>query len=185
LKPVMRAWSSQALGHASPLHHSSGNAVSRLRSRFDDHVAVVRARQSCVVMKRPTVYLLASRPRGALYVGVTPNLARRARQHCEGSTPGFTRRFGVKRLVWYELHPTMRGAIAREKALKKWQRRWKLELIERTNPDWRDLWAEITGGTLASAEPAVRPHGNQAPDDRIRFRRGPRRHWSELPHSTE
>ncbi|AJA09292.1 putative endonuclease [Sphingopyxis fribergensis] len=87
----------------------------------------------------PTVYLLASRRNGTLYLGVTSNLTQRIHQHREGLIPGFTREYGVKLLVWFEQHATMDTAIQREKRIKKWNRAWKLELIESANPDWRDL----------------------------------------------
>ncbi|MCL7743482.1 GIY-YIG nuclease family protein [Guyparkeria hydrothermalis] len=90
-------------------------------------------------MKQPCVYLLASRRNGTLYVGVTSNLPQRVWQHQNDLVEGFTSRYGVHTLVWYETHPTMEGAIAREKAIKKWRRVWKIELIEAFNPDWRDL----------------------------------------------
>lgn len=95
----------------------------------------------------PAVYLLASQRNGTLYIGVTSNLIQRIWQHREGLAEGFTKKYGVKTLVWYEQHATMESAIAREKALKKWNRAWKLKLIEETNPQWRDLWAEINGET--------------------------------------
>ncbi|MBL0010128.1 MAG: GIY-YIG nuclease family protein [Nitrosomonas sp.] len=95
----------------------------------------------------PAVYLLASQRNGTLYIGVTSNLIQRIWQHREGLAEGFTKKYGVKTLVWYEQHATMESAIAREKALKKWNRAWKLKLIEETNPQWRDLWPEINGET--------------------------------------
>lgn len=88
---------------------------------------------------QPTVYLLASRKNGAIYTGVTSNLIQRIHQHRDGSIPGFTREYGVKRLVWFEQHSTMEHAIVREKRIKKWLRRWKMELIETDNLGWRDL----------------------------------------------
>ena len=87
----------------------------------------------------PTVYLLASRRNGTLYLGVTSHLVQRIHQHREGCIPGFTREYGVKMLVWFEQHATMEAAIQREKRIKKWNRAWKLELIESANPDWREL----------------------------------------------
>ena len=93
--------------------------------------------------KVPCVYVLASRRNGTLYVGVTSDLPRRIWEHKTDSVGGFTRRYGVHTLVWYEVHETMSSAIAREKTIKRWNRRWKLELIERLNPDWRDLYDEI------------------------------------------
>ncbi len=95
----------------------------------------------------PAVYLLTSQRNETLYIGVTSNLIQRIWQHREGLAEGFTKKYGVKTLVWYEQHATMESAIAREKALKKWNRAWKLKLIEETNPQWRDLWPEINGET--------------------------------------
>jgi putative endonuclease len=96
-------------------------------------------------MKQPAVYILASRRNGTLYVGVTSDLAKRVFEHRSDAVDGFTRRYGVHLLVWYELHEDMRSAIAREKAIKEWKRRWKLELIERFNRDWHDLYPDIIG----------------------------------------
>ena len=86
------------------------------------------------------VYLLASRRHGSLYLGVTGDLVRRIHQHQARSMPGFTARYGIDRLVWFEAHDDPTSAIAREKALKKWRRDWKIRLIEEQNPDWRDLY---------------------------------------------
>ncbi|BAV97843.1 GIY-YIG nuclease family protein [Lysobacter enzymogenes] len=94
-------------------------------------------------MKSPAIYLLASAKNGTLYIGVTSNLIQRVWQHRQHLTDGFSDRYDVTRLVWYELHDTMESAIVREKQLKKWNREWKIRLIERTNPDWRDLWQDI------------------------------------------
>lgn len=91
----------------------------------------------------PTVYLLASRRNGTLYLGVTSHLTQRIHQHREGLIPGFTREYGVKMLVWFEQHATMEAAILREKRIKKWNRAWKLELIEKSNPNWRDLAEDL------------------------------------------
>ena len=87
----------------------------------------------------PCVYLLASGFHGTLYTGVTSELVGRTYQHREEMTAGFTKRYQVKRLVWFEVHETMESAILREKQLKRWRRTWKLELIEAQNPTWRDL----------------------------------------------
>jgi putative endonuclease len=89
------------------------------------------------------VYLLASRPNGTLYLGVTSNLPKRVWEHREGLVEGFTREHGVKDLVWYEIHENAIAAITREKQMKKWNRLWKLSLVNRTNPEWRDLYPEI------------------------------------------
>jgi putative endonuclease len=93
----------------------------------------------CRNMKQPAVYILASGKNGTLYVGVTSNLASRVEAHRSGAVGGFTRKYHVERLVYFELHEEMIGAIQREKRLKKWNRAWKIALIERSNPDWRDL----------------------------------------------
>ncbi len=94
-------------------------------------------------MKSPCVYILASRRHGTLYVGVTSNLVQRVWQHKSGVIEGFTKRYNVHHLVWFELHETMESAITREKAIKEWKRNWKLELIEKTNSSWRDLYEDI------------------------------------------
>jgi putative endonuclease len=93
-------------------------------------------------MDRPCVYILASKRNGTLYIGVTSNLARRAYEHKTDAEEGFTKRYQVRKLVYAEFHDTMNEAITREKQIKKWRRQWKLELIERANPEWRDLYDE-------------------------------------------
>ena len=95
-------------------------------------------------MKLPCVYILASRPNGTLYIGVTSNLVQRVWQHRNHLADGFTRQYRVHRLVWYEPHPSMEAAITRERRLKKWHRAWKINLIQHANPSWRDLYPEIT-----------------------------------------
>jgi putative endonuclease len=97
-------------------------------------------------MKQPAVYILASEYNGTLYVGVTSNLPQRIWQHREGQVDGFTCVYDVKILVWYELCDSMVSAIEREKVIKKWNRAWKIRMIQKTNPDWRDLWDEIKLG---------------------------------------
>jgi len=92
---------------------------------------------------QPTVYLLASHKNGTLYVGVTSNLLQRLYQHREDLLDGFTNAYGVHRLVWFEQHGTMEYAIVREKQVKKWNRAWKIRLIEAANAEWRDLAADI------------------------------------------
>jgi putative endonuclease len=93
--------------------------------------------------RRPCVYILASRRKGTLYVGVTSNLARRVSQHRSGVVEGFARDYGVRTLVFVEFHETMEDAIMREKRIKRWRRAWKLALIEQHNPQWRDLYDEL------------------------------------------
>jgi putative endonuclease len=92
---------------------------------------------------RPCVYILASGRNGTLYVGVTSDIARRAWEHRSDAVDGFTKRYGVHRLVYVEFHPTMPEAILREKQIKKWRRVWKLQLIERDNPRWRNLYDDL------------------------------------------
>ena len=92
---------------------------------------------------QPCVYILASERNGTLYIGVTSDLVKRVWEHKNDFVDGFTKRYGVHVLVWYEVHETMASAIAREKALKNWKRTWKLGLIETANPDWLDLYGEL------------------------------------------
>ena len=89
------------------------------------------------------VYILASRKHGTLYVGATEEIERRIWEHRSGATKGFTSRYGVHRLVWMADFPTMTEATAHEWRLKRWRRSWKIQLIERTNPDWDDLFESI------------------------------------------
>jgi putative endonuclease len=89
------------------------------------------------------VYILASGRYGTLYVGVTSDLIKRAWQHREALAEGFTKKYDVKQLVWYELHNDVHAAITREKQIKKWNRAWKIELIQEQNPLWRDLYEDI------------------------------------------
>jgi putative endonuclease len=92
---------------------------------------------------QPCVYLLASQRYGTLYCGVTSDLVRRIWEHREDAVPGFTRKHGVHRLVWFELHGSMLEAIAREKRIKAWRRAWKINLIEQGNPNWLDLFPNL------------------------------------------
>ena len=94
-------------------------------------------------MKGGSVYILASKRNGTLYIGVTSDLPGRIYEHREGLTAGFTRRYAVKHLVWYENHQRIEDAIQREKSLKRWVRKWKRALIEKTNPQWNDLYPEM------------------------------------------
>ena len=90
--------------------------------------------------KLPCVYLLASKPFGTLYIGVTSDLRKRIWEHKNDLVAGFTKKYRVHRLVWFEIHEDMYSAIEREKNLKNWQRDWKIKLIERHNPNWHDLY---------------------------------------------
>ncbi len=93
--------------------------------------------------RQPAVYILASKRNGTLYIGVTSNLARRVWEHRNDIIDGFTKRYGVHDLVWYEPHDSMESAIQREKQLKVWKRKWKLNLIESVNPRWEDLYHKL------------------------------------------
>ena len=95
-------------------------------------------------MARSCVYILASERNGTLYVGVTNDVIRRVWEHKSDAIDGFTKKYSTHRLVYVEFHDTMLDAIAREKQIKKWRRAWKLELIERDNPEWRDLYDDIS-----------------------------------------
>jgi putative endonuclease len=95
------------------------------------------------VNKHPAVYILTNKRNGTLYTDVTSDLVKRVWEHKNDIVAGFTKRYNVHQLVWYELHESMESAILREKRLKDWKRSWKLKLIERTNPDWQDLYDSI------------------------------------------
>jgi putative endonuclease len=94
-------------------------------------------------MKQPCVYILASGWDGTLYVGVTSDLIKRVWEHKNDLIEGFTKQYRVHNLVWFEQHETMESAILREKAIKEWNRAWKIELIEESNPKWQDLYPEL------------------------------------------
>ena len=98
--------------------------------------------------KQPCVYILVSRAYGTLYVGVTSNLATRMTQHVQELFDGYTKKYRIKILVYYEMHDTMEKAIRREKRLKKWNREWKYRLIEQMNPEWKNLFNRDTGEIL-------------------------------------
>ncbi len=95
------------------------------------------------VKKQPCVYILASKKNGTLYIGVTSNLIKRIWEHKNNLAEGFTHKYHIHRLVWYEVHQDMMAAITREKQLKKWRRAWKITLIEKNNPKWLDLYADL------------------------------------------
>jgi len=104
------------------------------------------------------VYIMVSKRNGTLYVGMTDDLVKRVLQHRTNALPGFTRRYGVKMLVWHEEHDSREYAFARERQIKKWNRDWKIKLIEKENLEWRDLWEEI-----ASPIPSAHPRGSGDP----------------------
>jgi putative endonuclease len=95
------------------------------------------------MVKQPTVYILASTKNGTLYTGVTSDLIKRIWEHKNDLIEGFTKRYGIHDLVWFEIRENMNSAIEREKNIKEWKRTWKLNLIEKNNPDWRDLYDDI------------------------------------------
>ncbi|MGA0600385.1 GIY-YIG nuclease family protein [Caulobacter sp. KR2-114] len=113
--------------------------------------------------QRPLIacYIMSNRPHGTLYIGVTANLEARVQQHRSGELDGFTKRYGLQRLVWYERHDLIIDAIKREKALKRYLRDWKLNLIETINPEWVDLYPTLMGapetGPLAHLTAHLRP----------------------------
>ena len=108
-------------------------------------------------VKQPCVYILASKPNGVLYTGVTSSLHDRVAIHKQDLIDGFTKKYGVHRLVYYEMHDMMEAAILRETRIKKWRRAWKVRLIQQMNPQWIDLFDETTGAFL-----------NGPGDDRVR-----------------
>jgi putative endonuclease len=108
-------------------------------------------------MRRPCVYILASKRNGTLYVGVTNDVVRRVWEHKSDAVHGFTKRYHVHLLVYAEFHETMPDAIVREKQIKKWRREWKLELIEGANPEWSDLYEDMIGGRPPPAPSLSRP----------------------------
>ena len=96
---------------------------------------------------QPCVYILSSGPNGTLYIGVTSDLPKRIWEHKNDIVEGFTQKYEVHNLVWFEAHETMENAIEREKNIKKWNRKWKLRLIEQSNPSWRDVYEEVASLT--------------------------------------
>jgi putative endonuclease len=113
------------------------------RSLSDRHAGLDPASRKKPMNRQPAVYMLASKRNGTLYIGVTSDLIKRIWEHKSNVVKGFTDRYNVHQLVWYELHETMEAAIRKEKMLKNWKRSWKLELIESSNPDWQDLYESI------------------------------------------
>src|ERR1700742_1533333 len=112
---------------------------------------------------RIAVYMMASRRHGTIYTGVTSELIKRAVEHREGLLDGFTKKYGVHRLVWYEPHDLMTEAIRREKTIKKYPREWKINLIERENPYWDDLYPRLVGMHRQSLPPSVILGGRDEP----------------------
>ncbi len=96
------------------------------------------------MMKQFYVYILCNKRNGTLYTGVTSDLLKRVYEHKSNFADGFTKKYGIHHLVWYEVHETAESAITREKQIKKWNRKWKLNLIETGNPNWKDLYEELS-----------------------------------------
>lgn len=107
------------------------------------HAGIYSTGTEARMERQPCVYVLASKRNGTLYVGVTSNLIKRVWEHKQHFVAGFTQKYRVDRLVWYELHETMESAISREKAIKSWKRSWKIRSIEAVNPEWRDLYHDM------------------------------------------
>ena len=113
---------------------------------IESHLQVIPAKagiQELALSKQPTVYIMASKKNGTLYLGVTSDLAKRAWQHKNDLLEGFTKKYKVHMLVYYELHDTMEQAIHREKCIKRWKRAWKVRLIEEQNPQWSELFESV------------------------------------------
>ena len=108
------------------------------------------------MIRQPCVYMLASRRNGTLYIGVTSDFVGRMSKHKQDLVEGFSKKYRVHLLVYYEMHPTMEAAIRREKQLKEWRRLWKIRLIESMNPEWIDLFDEATGEVLDGPADAAR-----------------------------
>jgi len=123
---------------APQCHSRAGGNPAPLRERYISTYKMGRS-----IVDGYYVYIMASKRNGTLYIGVTNNLARRVDEHRLGMVSGFTKRYGVHRLVYYEQHRDVKEAIAREKQMKKWRRAWKMNLIEDVNPDWRDLCDDL------------------------------------------
>jgi putative endonuclease len=112
-------------------------------SAFSSFPRKRESRQVLMIERQPAVYILASKRNGTLYIGVTSNLRKRIWEHKNDVVEGFTKTYRIHTLVYFEMYDNMTAAIMREKQLKKWNRAWKLQLIERHNPEWTDLWPEI------------------------------------------
>lgn len=108
-----------------------------------------RESSKIIMSKQPCVYILANRRNGTIYVGVTSDLIKRVWEHKNDIVQSFTEKYKVHMLVWFEPHGTMERAIQREKQIKKWNRKWKLDLIDEVNPLWNDLYQEMTGFPLS------------------------------------
>jgi len=120
----------------------------RSRAGLEKNIGVIPAKagiQQKQMEKQPAVYILASRRNGTIYTGVTSNLIRRVLEHKNNVIHGFTQKYAVHVLVWFEIHSTMQSAIVRGKRIKNWKRKWKLALIGEKNPNWLDLYDSVAG----------------------------------------
>ena len=127
--------------YAPPIRHDPSSVIPAVPGSIMSGAGT--GIQKCAMNKQPAVYILSSKRNGTLYVGVTSDLIKRVWEHRNNLVDGFTKRYGVHRLVWYELHKSMESAIKREKRLKEWKRKWKVQVIEKTNPNWEDLYPSI------------------------------------------
>lgn len=130
---------------ARDAHEESGEASARaiFKERHHPRRRVIHTKRDPTTMRHPAIYILASQKRGTLYVGVTSDLLNRVRQHKTDLRDSFTSKYQVHRLVHFEHFTTMIEAISREKRLKKWERAWKIRLIEEENPEWKDLYEDL------------------------------------------
>jgi putative endonuclease len=127
-----------------PSHYSDPTRV--VESNFSwGYTFINKFKKRRALIKQPAVYILASQKGGTLYIGVTSDLIQRVWLHRQGCVSSFTKKYHVNQLVYFELCSDINAAIIREKQLKKWNRLWKIRLIEQTNPNWNDLWSEIVG----------------------------------------
>ena len=117
----------------------------QLRADYNSVIPAKAGIQRSFMMKKAYVYILASKRNGTLYIGITTDLVKRIYEHKHDLVDGFTKKYKVHHLVYFEEHEDIWQAITREKQIKKWKRKWKLELIEKDNPNWRDLYDEIIG----------------------------------------
>ncbi len=122
---------------------TSASAQKALGDRYVTIALAVRVGHSLGMRRGGWVYIMTNRPNGTLYTGVTNNIARRAYEHREGLIDGFTKQYGLKRLVFMEFYEDVRHAIQRERNMKHWPRRWKAKLILDANPEWRDLYPDL------------------------------------------
>jgi putative endonuclease len=142
---VVRAFQPVIPAAAGILPRGGTRCVAAATAARRDGMQVGESPHHDTVPRVPCVYIMTNRPRGVLYIGVTSRLQQRVWQHRTHAFPGFTSRYRLIRLVWFEVHQTMCAAITREKQIKKWVRSWKLDLVETANHDWRDLGDEWFG----------------------------------------